>query len=479
MHHTRLGPALMSTLIVATLMALALHQPAPESSAAPGKLIMGYAASWSISGRADAASLDGNKFTHLIYAFLGISGNSCTEQWTDPESSPPTTTDATKMTNIVLGLNDNKSENPGLKVLLSIGGGGYKHGFEGITDYAAFAKSCYDLMIKHKADGLDFDYEFPENDAGRIRHRDLIAALRSKLGSQYLLTVGLPASSWYGQWIDAAAIQPNVNYFTTMAYNYHGSWESSVHFNSPATGCADGSGLCMTATASYWSATRGLPKSKIVIGLGLYGNRYTTWSDGCTTVVGSSGYSAWTTIDYKTMRTNGMLSGSRQAGSGWRRDYNVTYQNAALCSGSASGNASGRTWIGYEDPDSARWRATWLRDNSYPGLMIWEVFKDHNSEMLNAVCEIFSCPASSPAPTATRTPTSSGATATRTPTSSSAPTATRTPTASSGASAWAPGVAYAANQLVTYAGVTYRCITAHTSQTGWEPPNVPALWARV
>ena len=42
--------------------------------------------------------------------------------------------------------------------------------------------------------------------------------------------------------------------------------------------------------------------------------------------------------------------------------------------------------------------------------------------------------------------------------------------------AWAPGVSYAVGDTVTYNGVVYKCIQAHTSQTGWEPPNVPALW---
>src|SRR5690349_2513264 len=44
---------------------------------------------------------------------------------------------------------------------------------------------------------------------------------------------------------------------------------------------------------------------------------------------------------------------------------------------------------------------------------------------------------------------------------------------------WAPNVSYAVNDTVTYNGVVYRCIQAHTSQTGWEPPNVPALWGPV
>jgi chitinase len=45
--------------------------------------------------------------------------------------------------------------------------------------------------------------------------------------------------------------------------------------------------------------------------------------------------------------------------------------------------------------------------------------------------------------------------------------------------AWAPNTAYAVNDTVTYSGSTYFCIQAHTSLTGWEPPNVPALWGLV
>ncbi|MEV0823004.1 glycosyl hydrolase family 18 protein [Nonomuraea rubra] len=41
---------------------------------------------------------------------------------------------------------------------------------------------------------------------------------------------------------------------------------------------------------------------------------------------------------------------------------------------------------------------------------------------------------------------------------------------------WAAWTAYAAGARVTYNGVEYECVQAHTSQPGWEPPNVPALW---
>jgi hypothetical protein len=38
------------------------------------------------------------------------------------------------------------------------------------------------------------------------------------------------------------------------------------------------------------------------------------------------------------------------------------------------------------------------------------------------------------------------------------------------------GHPYKVGDVVTYTGISYRCLQAHTSQVGWEPPIVPALW---
>lgn len=42
--------------------------------------------------------------------------------------------------------------------------------------------------------------------------------------------------------------------------------------------------------------------------------------------------------------------------------------------------------------------------------------------------------------------------------------------------AWAVGVAYYTDDLAVYEDETYVCLQPHTSQEGWEPPNLPALW---
>ena len=44
---------------------------------------------------------------------------------------------------------------------------------------------------------------------------------------------------------------------------------------------------------------------------------------------------------------------------------------------------------------------------------------------------------------------------------------------------WMPDHEYAAGVRVRYSEKLYRCEQAHTSQAGWEPPAVPALWTEV
>lgn len=44
---------------------------------------------------------------------------------------------------------------------------------------------------------------------------------------------------------------------------------------------------------------------------------------------------------------------------------------------------------------------------------------------------------------------------------------------------WKDGQSYSAGFKVQYGGKLWRCLQAHTSQTGWEPNNAPSLWAKV
>ena len=42
---------------------------------------------------------------------------------------------------------------------------------------------------------------------------------------------------------------------------------------------------------------------------------------------------------------------------------------------------------------------------------------------------------------------------------------------------WRPGVRVEAGATVTYNGVTYECLQRHVTQSDWKPDNTPALWS--
>ncbi|GAA3462349.1 lytic polysaccharide monooxygenase [Saccharothrix longispora] len=77
-------------------------------------------------------------------------------------------------------------------------------------------------------------------------------------------------------------------------------------------------------------------------------------------------------------------------------------------------------------------------------------------------------------PTTTTTPPT---TTTRPPTTTTTrpPTTTQPPVGGT----WAPNTAYQTGAQVTYGGASYRCVQAHTSLVGWEPPNTAALWQKL
>lgn len=52
-------------------------------------------------------------------------------------------------------------------------------------------------------------------------------------------------------------------------------------------------------------------------------------------------------------------------------------------------------------------------------------------------------------------------------------------TAGGSTTAWKPGLAVKTGEQYTYNGATYQVVQPHTTQAGWEPSAVPALWKKL
>ncbi|GAA2362893.1 chitinase [Catellatospora methionotrophica] len=111
------------------------------------------------------------------------------------------------------------------------------------------------------------------------------------------------------------------------------------------------------------------------------------------------------------------------------------------------------------------YRAQWWTSGETPGAAsVW--------------VDLGPCSGGSASPSAPPSPSVSPSSSPR-PSPSVSPSASPSPSPSTSPGAypaWAPNTAYAAGARVTYGGRSYQCRQAHTSITGWEPPNVGALW---
>ncbi|MGH8888338.1 MAG: carbohydrate-binding protein, partial [Acidothermaceae bacterium] len=134
-------------------------------------------------------------------------------------------------------------------------------------------------------------------------------------------------------------------------------------------------------------------------------------------------------------------------------------QPSGSCTAPAYNNSNVYTGGNQVSYNGHAWTAKWWTQGEAPSTGGSGVWTD------NGPCNGGGNSTTTPTPTPTPTPTS-------TPT----PTPTPTQTPPSGVRQWAPGVAYKIGDQVTYNGIEYTCRQAHTSQVGWEPPNVPALW---
>ena len=78
--------------------------------------------------------------------------------------------------------------------------------------------------------------------------------------------------------------------------------------------------------------------------------------------------------------------------------------------------------------------------------------------------------------TTTPPPTSPPTPPPTSPPPTSPPPTTPPPTTPPSGGTWAAGTAYSVGATVSYNGISYVCLQAHTAIAGWEPPSTPALW---
>lgn len=139
-----------------------------------------------------------------------------------------------------------KRSHPHLKVSLAIGG--WNEGSKNYSTLVAnvqlrqqFVKQVSSFVRKYNFDGLDLDWEYPTQRGGNPSDRENFVALTKELREEFdnyglLLTSAIGAAkNVIDQAYDVRQISRYLDYLHIMCYDYHGSWDKKVGFNSPLT----------------------------------------------------------------------------------------------------------------------------------------------------------------------------------------------------------------------------------------------------
>ncbi len=408
----------------------------PSTNAAGGYKIIGYYPAWANYGRAyKVTDMDVSKVTHINYAFAdicwnGIHGNpdptgpnpqtwTCQDNvgqinvpngtivlgdpWIDTQYSYPGDTWDTPIRGNIGALIKLKQANPGLKTIISVGGWTWSNRFSDVAATAAtretFANSAVDFIRKYQFDGVDLDWEYPVSGglAGNsVRAADkqnytlLLQKIREKLnaagtadGKQYLLTIASGASPAFATNTELGNIAATVDWINIMTYDFNGGWQNISAHNAPLyyDPAAASAGVPDATTFNVASAVQryldsGVPAAKLVMGMPFYGKGWANCANA-----GNGQYQSCSGLPAGTWEAGSFDYSDLQARfinlNGYTRYWNDAAKVPYLF------NASTRTYISYDDPESFGYKTAYLKSKGLAGAMFWEFSGDRNKTLLN------------------------------------------------------------------------------------------------
>lgn len=223
-----------------------------------GYIIVGYA-------YADSGPLPDPKLvTHINFSFAKINNDFETLYIRDKKQQ--------RLKDIV----KLKSQNPNLKVLLSVGGwgaGNFSEMAASETHRKAFCKNCLAAVKQYGLDGIDIDWEYPgSSDAGissssndKANFTLLMQDLRATLGNDKLLTIASSAGAGY---IDWKKVISYLNFVNIMSYDM-GRPPSHNAALRPYKVNGEEQMSCEKAVSKHYKA--GVPYNKMTLGMAFFG----------------------------------------------------------------------------------------------------------------------------------------------------------------------------------------------------------------
>ena len=159
-----------------------------------------------------------------------------------------------------------------------------------------------------------------------------------------------------------------MDFFNLMAYDFHGTWESTTGHQAAFTGDRDRYDV-KSAVEQYLAA--GVPAGKIVLGAPLYTRGWSGVANG-----GDGGFmerssgAAPGTFEKGVYDYKDLLAQVQDPASGWKLYWDDTAQATYVY------NESRGLFSSFETPTSIAQRAQWAEDIGLGGMMFWDITSD-------------------------------------------------------------------------------------------------------
>ena len=351
-----------------------------QSSKNKKHVIIGYVGGY--RGLYDTAMVDAKKLTHINYAFVIIKNN---RAYLEHEK-----TDTVNFHNLV----KLKKINPNLKLLISIGGWGGSHNFSDavLTDTAreAFAASAIAIVKKYNFDGVDIDWEYPNDiGAGNIyrpedKHNFTLMfqklrldldTLEKQTGSKKLLTTAAGGFTRFLKLTEMGEASKYLDYVSLMTYDFA---QDSLHIVLHHTNLYSSKGyktLCSADIAVHDFMAAGVPADKLVVGVAFYGHTLAA-ADSQKMVLGAK---------TAAIRVRGVGGGYTFIKDSLINQKGYKYYRDKDAYAPYLYNADLRQFITFDDEWSVKNKCKYVKKNNLAGVMFWEYSSDRKEYLLKEI----------------------------------------------------------------------------------------------
>ena len=317
------------------------------SNSVYGQRVIGYYPGW-IQGSFGPDEINYSVITHVLHAFA----------WPDDEGNIITYSGMLDQE-----INSTVHEHDA-SILLSLGGWGNSDGFPGMISTAEtrqnFINGLLDIFNAYGYDGIDLDWEFPSTTTETNNLTLLVQDLRSAFdasGENYLITMAVGPSNWTGQHFDYETITANIDWYSMMGYDFHGSWSSHAGHNAPLYSSPPGDPDGSVDTGVYYLINdRNIPSEKLNLGVPFYGKQFNTGE-----INGSFNG------DVLDIRYNEVLS---LINAGW--EYH--WDDVAKCP--YLQNSDNNVLVTFDDYQSIQEKSQYANERGLGGMMIWALGYD-------------------------------------------------------------------------------------------------------